>query len=300
MKVGREPEPAGEGQQQPGHRAGRPRRDPAHLLPFDPPRGAEPQDHADRRRRQAPPVQQDPDDGEHRGDVTRRAGQPERVVDPHLLDRSRSQGAANDGQDEPGHAGDHDQAPATRAQVAVGQQEGGQGDAEPDRGRPAKFRHGHGELGEEGQGPVLAEQLVDPGPQGDGVGPGEAGGPVQPADRVARAPQGQHQPDGGEPEHEEERVQRALDQHGDGEGAVDGQGDQQPGGAAAEGDQPQRPGEHHWFGASSSTSSWPRSGGPRQSPPPPVRQRYGHSGVALGLSQVPVTLGQRSNRFPED
>ena len=204
-----------------------------------------------------------------------------------------------------GHAGDHDQAPATRAQLAVGQQEGRQGDAEPDRGRPAQGTGRRDELGDERQGPVLAEQLVDPGPQGEGVGPGEAGGPVQPADRVARPPQGQHQPDGGEPEHEEERVHRALDQHGDGEGPVDGQGDQQPGGAAAEGDQPQRPGEHH------------HGPGPQAPPPPPLlpprsgavrdslhRLRYGSvTGTPVAgpdCHRLPVTLGQRSNRFPED
>ena len=41
-------------------------------------------------------------------------------------------------------------------------------------------------------------------------------------------------------------------------------------------------------------------GRPRQSPPPPVRERYGHASVGLELSHLPVTLGQRSNRFPED
>jgi hypothetical protein len=41
-----------------------------------------------------------------------------------------------------------------------------------------------------------------------------------------------------------------------------------------------------------------RPDGPAQSAGLPVRDRHGGARPALGLSQVPVTLGQRRNRFP--
>jgi hypothetical protein len=59
---------------------------------LDPPAQRRERGHRDRRRRQAEPVEDDPDDREDLGDVTRRAGQPERVVDPHLLQWPRGQG----------------------------------------------------------------------------------------------------------------------------------------------------------------------------------------------------------------
>jgi hypothetical protein len=58
-------------------------------------------------------VQHHADDGEHGGDVAGRAGQPQRVVDPELLHRTRGQGAGDGDQDGTGHAGGRDQPPAT-------------------------------------------------------------------------------------------------------------------------------------------------------------------------------------------
>jgi hypothetical protein len=48
------------------------------------------------------------------------------------------------------------------------------------------------------------------------------------------------------------------------------------------------------------TTSSPSRAGCRQSPRAAVGERYGPPQGPPGLSQVPVTLGQRSNRFPED
>ena len=225
---------------------------------------------------------------------------------PSLLHRPRGQGAGEDHQDGAGHAGGHDQPPATRAQPAVGQQQGRQRDPEGDRGRPAQGPGRRDDLGDERQGPMLADELVEPGLHGNGVGPGEAGGPVQPADRVPRPPQRHHQPHGGEPEHEEERVDGALDQHADGEGPVHGQGDP-----------PARRRSSRRSPATASRRAPPRSGaacpprsrrvlappsgsGPGQSARPAVRERYGHRDGGAGLSHLPVTLGQHRNRFPED
>jgi hypothetical protein len=126
--AGPEPEPAGKGEQHQPHRAGHPGGDPAQLLPLDPSGGPEAEHHADRRRRQAQPVQHDADDRERAGDLAHRAGEPERVADPHLLQRSWAQGPAHHDQDQAGHAGGDDQPPAARAEVAVGQQQGRQRD----------------------------------------------------------------------------------------------------------------------------------------------------------------------------
>ena len=104
---------------------------------------------------------------------------------------------------------------------------------------------GHGgELGSQGQRATAMDELVDPGVQGDQQRPDQPGGGVQPADRVVRPPQGKDQPDGGVPEREGQGEASTLDQHGQGERPGHDQGHQQPGRAATEGDQPQRPGQH--------------------------------------------------------
>ena len=98
-------------------------------------------------------------------------------------------------------------------------------------GRPAAAGGGRGTAGR-------------PRVPGDHQRPDQPGGGVQPADRVGRPPQAQDQPDGGVAEREGQRVDGPLGQHGGRERPGHGQGDHQPGGAAAEGGQPQRPGEH--------------------------------------------------------
>ena len=70
---------------------------------------------------------------------------------------------------------------------------------------------GHGlQLGGQGKGTLVADELVDPGPQRDDQAPGERRGRKQPTDRVGRPPQGQHQPDGPVPEREAHGEQGAV------------------------------------------------------------------------------------------
>jgi hypothetical protein len=67
---------------------------------------------------------------------------------------------------------------------------------------------------------VVAEKLVDRRAQRDDQGPGQAGGGVQPADRVGRPPQAQGQPDGGVAERERLRVDGPLGQRPEVSGRV--------------------------------------------------------------------------------
>ncbi|HTF58953.1 MAG TPA: hypothetical protein VK713_03460, partial [Actinomycetes bacterium] len=100
------------------------------------------------------------------------------------------------------------------------------------------------ELGQQGQRAAGEDQLVEPGVDGDGHRPYQPGDGEQPADRVGRPPQGQHQPDGGVAEREGQREEGALGQHPGGERPGHEQGHHQPGRAAGHGGQPQQAGQH--------------------------------------------------------
>jgi hypothetical protein len=128
-----------------------------------------------------------------------------------------------------------------------------------------------------GSGRCSARDLVQPRVPGNGEGPHQPGGGVQPADRVGRPPQAQDQPDGRIAEREGQRLGGPLDQHRDRQRPSHDQGDRQGGRAAGEGGQPQRPGKQDpGPGLQPTVWSSARSGhGAAESEGPAVRDRYG-------------------------
>ncbi len=124
----------------------------------------------------------------------------------------------------------------------VRQQQQRQGDGEQEADRPQAVPGQGGQPGRRRQRAAGLEQLVDPRVPGDVHRPDEAGGGVQPADRVLGPAQGQDQPDGGE-QQPDGALEGAVDQHVGGHRPGHQERDHQPAGQAAECGQPQRPGE---------------------------------------------------------